>query len=179
MSVRPDRKANVRVLSKVTKALLYPAILCTAFLLQAADRDSKHIAFPDGFRQWTHVKSGLIDDPKHPAYARFGGIHHIYANAIAMHGFEASVFPEGSVLVFDLHVLRKQSDGSVDQGERRHVDVMVKDSKRFASTGGWGYEEFLAEALRAPTLTPKAQAGCANCHGSHASHDHVISDYRE
>jgi len=143
-----------------------------------AETGDAAIAFPEGFREWVHAKSGVIDDPKHPAFARFGGVHHIYANPAAMQGYRDGRFADGAILVFDLHTLEKQPDGSVDQGARRHVDVMVKDIERFAATGGWGYEEFMGDT-RVPTLSPKARAGCAACHSTRKSSDSVFSDFRE
>jgi Cytochrome P460 len=157
-------------------------VLGTAAVMAAGSSRSapEHAAvpFPEGFREWVHIKSGMIDDPAHPAFARFGGLHHIYANPAAMQGFRDGRFPDGAVLVYDLHALAKLPDGSTDQAERRHVDVMVKDIGRFASTGGWGYEEFTAET-RTPTLSPTARAGCAACHATRKSSDGVFSDYRK
>jgi hypothetical protein len=174
-----SHRMTTHVFSLAAKAPLYLALLCVVCLVQASVPDTQAIVFPEGYRQWTHVKSGLIDDPAHPAYARFGGVHHIYANEAAMEGYRGATYPDGSVLVYDLLELRKQPDGSVDQGPRRHVDVMVKDAKRFAATGGWGYEEFFPRDPGAATLTPKAQAGCAACHTANAPHDHVFSDFRD
>ncbi len=151
------------------------AVSGNALVLAEAGR----IPFPSGYRDWTHVKSGLIDDPAHPAFARYGGVHHIYANPKAMTGYRTGNFPDGAILVYDLHTLVPLPDGSIDQGERRHLDVMVKDRARFAETRGWGYEEFLASAPQTPTLTPKAQAGCAACHAARRAHGDVFSEYRE
>jgi hypothetical protein len=178
---RPStRHRQIDMTRNIAKAAYGLIAVATACMVQAATPVQPAIAFPDGYRQWVHVKSGLIDDPAHPAYASFGGIHHIYANAAAMQGYRgASTFPDGSVLVYDLLELRKQADGTTDQGPRRHVDVMVKDAKRFAATGGWGYEEFFPADPEAATLTPQAQAGCAACHTANAPHDHVFSDFRE
>jgi len=141
--------------------------------------EAGRIPFPSGYRDWTHVKSGLIEDPAHPAFARYGGLHHIYANPKAMTGYRTGKFPDGAILVYDLHTLVPLPDGSIDQGERRHLDVMVKDSVRFAETHGWGYEEFTANAPQMPTLTPKARAGCAACHAARRAHGDVFSEYRE
>jgi hypothetical protein len=141
--------------------------------------EADRIPFPSGYRDWTHVKSGLIDAPAHPAFARYGGIHHIYANPKAMIGYRTGNFPDGAILVYDLHTLVPLPDGSIDQGERRHLDVMVKDSDRFAATHGWGYEEFMANAPQVPALTPEARAGCAACHAARRAHGDVFSEYRE
>lgn len=153
-------------------------ILATgAVSIGLAGESADAVSYPIGYRQWPHVKSGLIN-PGHPFHARFGGIHHIYANALAMTGYRRGNFPDGSILVFDLLEVRTNA-GTTDQGPRRHVDVMVKDNARFAGTGGWGYEEFLPSDLSRPTLSPGDKATCAACHASRRDHDAVFSEYQE
>ena len=56
-------------------------IAALAFLpVQAAD-----VAYPEGYRDWHHVKSMVIQ-PGHGLYDAFGGIHHLYANNKAVKG---------------------------------------------------------------------------------------------
>jgi len=52
----------------------------------ASSQGKVEVAYPDGFRQWTHVRSGYIG-PESSAFARFGGMHNIYANSIALEGY--------------------------------------------------------------------------------------------
>ena len=93
------------------------------------------VAYPDGYRAWTHVKSALVG-PGHRRFETVGGFQHIYANPRAMEGYRTRVFPEGSVVVVDWLELRDNA-GAFDEGPRRQLDVMIKDSLRFAATGGW------------------------------------------
>ena len=66
------------------------------------------------------------------------------------------------------------------------IDFMVKDGKRFADSGGWGYGEFEYESssdtFRPGTLTDKpAQANDAKCgfacHTVVKTRDYVFTDY--
>jgi hypothetical protein len=66
------------------------------------------------------------------------------------------------------------------------IDFMVKDGKRFADSGGWGYGEFEYESssdtFRPGTLTDKpAQANDAKCgfacHTLVKTRDYVFTDY--
>src|SRR5687768_674150 len=57
------------------------------------------VPYPEGYREWVHVKSALIGPG--PAHAAFGGLHHVYANAAALAGYRAGRFPDGAVLVLD------------------------------------------------------------------------------
>ena len=60
------------------------------------------VPYPEGYRDWTHVKSMVILEG-HALYDSFGGIHHIYANGKALKAMkDARPYPDGSVLIFDL-----------------------------------------------------------------------------
>lgn len=164
------------------RARLHAALLLTlagigsAWLVSAGATDAA-IAFPDGYTRWTHIKSGLIN-PGHPAHARFGGLHHIYANEQGVAGYRNRDFGDGSILIYDLFEARPTADGSIDQGPRRHVDVMVKDSRRYGDTGGWGYAEFAVDT-RDDRLDPRARASCAGCHAHRKDRGYVFSELQD
>lgn len=162
---------------RIGLALILIAGLGTAWVAAGLEADA--IGYPHGYRQWSHVKSGLIDDPAHPAFPRFGGIHHIYANAAAREGLRSGRYGDGAVFVYDLLETRRTAAGSIDQGARRHIDVMFKDVRRYADTGGWGYEEFSAGSADRPSLTAKDRAGCHACHKTRAANDFIFSDWRQ
>src|ERR1700758_2971536 len=71
-------------------------------------------------------------------------------------------------------------------GSQHDVDLMVKDSKRFADSGGWGWAVFeydaASDAFRPGTLTdtpPQANdAKCGfACHTIVKTRDYVFTDY--
>lgn len=161
------------VISCWTSAATSPAVAEGA--APTAKRAEDRIAYPSGYSRWTHIRSGLIT-AKHPAFARFGGLHHIYANAASLEGYHSGRYADGSVLVYDLFETRDHGDGIIDQGPRRQIDVMVKDSKRFAATGGWGYAEFAA-GTTADRLSNADRDGCAACHASRKQHGDVFSEW--
>lgn len=134
------------------------------------------VAYPQGYRQWTHVSSTVVG-PTSLMYKRYGGIHHIYANDKAMEGYRTGHFPDGAVIVFDL-LETKEKAGVMTEGTRRFIDVMEKHSQRFAQTSGWGFEEFTAESKTEPTLTAAAQTSCYNCHMQKKDRDSVFSAFR-
>jgi hypothetical protein len=135
------------------------------------------VTFPEGWRTWKHVKS-MIVQPGHPLAGLVEGTHHIYANARALSGYRKRPFPDGSVIVFDL-LTTQQGDRAITEGPRKAVIVMRKDSKRFASTGGWGYEVFAEGDRRRPQIGAKAGETCHTCHVSQRARDYVFSDIRE
>ena len=135
------------------------------------------IVYPAGFRDWNHVRSALIG-PASPAYKEYGGLHHIYANAKAMEGYRGGKFPDGSVLVFDLFEA-KEHHGTTIEGRRKFIDMMVRDGKRFADTGGWGYERYASDSQTERVLTAQAKTACYNCHATQKENDYVFSKLRE
>lgn len=133
------------------------------------------VAFPEGYREWVHVKSALLS-ARHPDFQRSGGFRHIYANPKALTGHRTGMFPEGSAIVVDW-IDGQDTDGMFSEGPRRRLDVMVKDASRFSTTRGWGFERFTG-ATRERTVTDVA-AQCATCHAGPDARDMVFSRWRE
>ncbi len=138
-------------------------------------KESK-VPYPEGYRQWVHVKSMVIQKG-HPLFDAFGGIHHVYANEKAFKAMtKGKGFPDGSVLVFDL-LEAKQENNAILEGARKVVGVMHKDSKKFAATGGWGFEGFKGDTHT--RVVKDAARDCYLCHTSQKARDYVFSRYRK
>lgn len=140
----------------------------------ASTGPTTRIAYPEGYRDWTHVKSSLMNT-QHPSFASMGGFHHIYANARAMTGYRTGRFPDGAVIVFDWLQMTER-DGMYIEGSRRQIDVMVRDSTRFDTTGGWGFERFAGDSAEIAAMPPRYQ--CFACHDSVKKDSLVLSTYR-
>jgi hypothetical protein len=136
------------------------------------------VPYPSEFRSWQHVKS-IVIGADHPSFARRGGIHHYYANEKAMEGYRTGKFPDGSVIV-DEGLFAKDGEGQgkgiLLEGERRGLDVMVKDDRLYKETGGWGFEHFDGDG-RKGMLPASGRAQCYGCH-SKTERDHVFSAVR-
>jgi len=155
----------------------WTTMLALALAVAATARADQEVSYPDGYRQWTHVKSMLIHDPKHPLFGAFGGIHHVYVNPAGRTAMEEGrAFPDGTVLVFDL-LEAKEDGGAWIEGRRKVLAVMRKDAARFAATGGWGFEGF-KEGARAERVVTDARGQCFGCHQSAAKTDHVFTRWR-
>jgi hypothetical protein len=98
-------------------------------------------------------------------------------------------FPDGAKMA-KIHWNAKKNETAPGQplvaGTLHDVDFMVKDSKRFADGGGWGYAAFKYEAS-SDTFSPgiltdqppqgnDAKCGVA-CHTIAAKQDHVFTEY--
>jgi hypothetical protein len=152
-------------------AALYAATSTAAL---AAD---PQVPYPEGYRDWHHVKSMVIE-VGHPLYGSFGGIHHLYANDKAMKGYRKGTFPDGSVIIFDL--LEAVHDGNaVTEGDRKVVGVMHKDSKRYRDTGGWGFEGFGSGDRSNRVVGENAASACFACHAPQKAQDYTFSKLRD
>jgi hypothetical protein len=159
------------------KTYIFVALVMLISSLYLWAKPDDVIAYPAGFRDWNHVRSALVG-PASPAYQEYGGLHHIYANAKAMEGYREGKFPDGSVLVFDLFETREHH-GATIEGGRKFIDMMVKDGKRFADTGGWGYERYAGDSQTERVLTAQAKTACYNCHATQKDNDYVFSKLRK
>ena len=125
------------------------------------------VAFPRGYREWTRVRSMAVTDKKHSLFEMFGGFHHVYANDVAVRALRmgSSDFPDGSAFVVDLFE-NSDASGSINEGPRKMLAVMVRARARFAEQGGWAYEAFDKGDKTKRAVGTNAIAGqqCASCH---------------
>ena len=133
------------------------------------------VLYPEGYRKWVHIRTGLVG-PTNPDFQISGGFHHIYSNNKAMEGYATGIFPEGSIFVFDV-LEGIEKDGNTAEGKRKVVDVMIKDSIKYRSTGGWGYEEFKGNSKTERVLSETRRTECFNCHAKQK--DYIFSDWGE
>jgi hypothetical protein len=118
----------------------------------------------------------------------------ILANPVMIDAYRAGApgngkpFPDGAKLA-KVHWDPKQMEGfpgATVPGTQHDVDFMVKDSKRFSDSGGWGWATFDYDAA-SDKFTPgtladhppqgnDAKCGFA-CHASVKTRDYVFTDY--
>src|SRR5262249_5140198 len=136
---------------------------------------SGDLLLPKNFNEWVYVGSPLTPNALNGGMAGFPEYHNVYIEPCS---YEASnqtnVFPEGTIFFKELQLTlpAQNSDGSRTEpsgrgyfpGALNGADVTVKDTKRYAETGGWGYYNFNHHEPKAPTAKLKAQTECAYCH---------------
>ena len=146
--------------------------------IKQKDKFDAQVAYPHGYRSWSHAKSMAILEG-HKYFNLFGGIHHIYANDAAFTALkEGKPFPKGSVLVFDL-LEAVTEDNTVTEGTRQVIGVMEKDSDRFSETEGWGFEDFkFIDGLPTRQVTD-GRKQCLSCHESQKASDYIYTTYRK
>lgn len=144
--------------------------------IPAADQ----VPYPRGYREWQHVKSMVIYNERHPLFSAFGGIHHVYANAIATKSLKAGKpFEDGAVLVFDLLEIGK-TPGGMNEGKRTFLAVMHRNAKKYAETDGWGWEVFEnGDANQRAIQTLAAAKACSTCHKEVGAKGFTFADLRD
>jgi hypothetical protein len=115
-------------------------------------------------------------------------------NPVMIAAFKAGIpangkpVPDGARMA-KIHWVPKKSKffpGTTIPGPQHDVDLMVKDSKRFADSGGWGYAVFEYDAASdtfrpgttasTPPQANDAKCGFA-CHTIVKSNDYVFTEY--
>lgn len=139
------------------------------------------LLLPTGYRKWIFIGAPLTPNGLNGGKAGFPEFHNVYVQEKNLEGYQKNgVFPEGTVIVKELVLLRKGTypDGSADtpsgrgfsEGEFNGMDVTVKDSKRFAATNGWGFFNFGHHALPYESTSKESSpAECAGCHQAGAA----------
>lgn len=134
------------------------------------------VPFPVDYRNWAVTRS-IVVGPESKAFAANGGFHHYYANAPAIEGFRTGKFTDGSIIV-DERLQTESHEGSTLGGKRISVAVMMKDGRRYAETGGWGFDVF-PEDSRTMGATAQVKAACYACHSKQKERDFVFSEFRK
>jgi hypothetical protein len=133
---------------------------------------AESVQYPENFRRWIHVGTGVIM-PGGPIPESEQGMHHIFANQKAIDGYSSGDFPDGSIIVYELREAQQKS-GVIFEGERRRVDVVIKDSRLYSTTGGWRFERFWANDQTQDAIHDSG-ASCFECHSKAKAHGFVFS----
>lgn len=134
------------------------------------------VSYPEGYRNWTHAKSMVIQ-PGHSLEDPFAGIHHIYANDKAIEGMTNGHYDNGAVFVFDLLNYDDASD-ALTESNRKFTGVMEYDEQAFETTGGWGFEAFAGDS-RTDRLVDDGGTSCFGCHMAAKDASYVFTTYRK
>ena len=129
------------------------------------------VTIPDGYRRWELAGVAHETDPLNELRAVLG-------NAPAMQAYRAGAlpFPDGTILVKLAwkHARSEEFAPAFVPGAPTTIQVMVKDSKKYAATGGWGFGRFI-------NGTPADEAQHQTCFACHSAnvrdHDFVFTRF--
>jgi hypothetical protein len=149
---------------------------------------SGDLILPKGFEEWVYVGSPLTPNALNGGMAGFPEFHNVYIEPGSYEIYKkTNVFPDGTIFFKELQLTLpgENPDGSRTEpsgqgyfpGKLNGADVTVKDTKRYAETGGWGYYNFNHHEPKAPTAKLKSKDECAYCHMASAKKDEVWTQF--
>lgn len=127
------------------------------------------VTIPDGYRQWDLVAVSHESDPLNELRAILG-------NPMAIEAYRdgATPFPDGTILakLAWKHVPSTEFPAAFVPGAATTVQIMVKDSKRYSDTGGWGFGRFIGGVA----VDEAQHKTCFACHQALVKdHDYVFT----
>jgi len=127
------------------------------------------VSLPPGYRQWEVVAPAQEAAP-------LNELRVVLGNPVAMQAYRdgAVPFPDGAILVKLAWKTIRSSEFATASipGAATTVQVMVKDSQRYAATGGWGFGRFI-DGMAADRAQHET---CFACHAALVqAHDFVFT----
>jgi len=117
------------------------------------------VQYSDDFKSWKVISMSTLFDKS---------IRVIYGNDIAVKAVETDNFhpwPDGSIVVKSVWKQQELPDGEIRPGEFVNAQFMVKDSKKYTDTEGWGFAKFSGKDLHPTGKTASfAKESCIACH---------------
>jgi len=167
------------------------AVVAVSLSISAQDKYAVKVPNGLGFEEFR----GYEDWPVISISANLGEFAVILGNQAMIDAYKAGIpdngkpFPDGARMA-KIHWIPKKQEAYPGQptvpGTQHDVDFMVKDSKRFADSAGWGWGAFEYDAasntFRPATVTDKppqehdAKCGLA-CHTVVKNRDYVFTEY--
>jgi hypothetical protein len=146
------------------------------------------LILPKNFNEWVYVGSPLTPNALNGGKANFPEFHNVYIEPGSYEIYKKTgEFPEGTIFYKELQLTlpAENPDGSRTEpsgrgffpGKLNGADVTVKDSKRYADSGGWGYYNFNHHEPKAPTAKVQPKSECAYCHIASAKKDDVWTQF--
>jgi cytochrome P460 len=131
---------------------------------------------PAGYRDWKLISVAHEE-------ANLNSLAAVLGNDVAMKAYRDGTlpFPDGTIIaaLHDSFVPSDENNQAFGQaqsfvaGDPTNVQFMIKDSKKYASTGGWGFGHFYQDG----TVATRTLLGtCAPCHAK-AARDSVFTHY--
>jgi hypothetical protein len=152
-------------------------VAALAFVTLVAAPAGDKLVIPAGFEHWYLVNSMVVTKDS-PLSASIGGIHHIYINSVGFARLKkggSTPYPDGTIFTDDVRDFTF-ADGSYTQGSRKAIPVMLKDARKYASTGGWGFQAWAGGDPTKPLVTDPVKA-CFECHTPQKANDYTFSTY--
>lgn len=128
------------------------------------------IAYIPDYRNWKTISTTDRFDN--------GTMRIIFANEVAVAAIKAkqtNPWPDGSTFAKAAWKQEIAADGSVSTGQFVQVEYMIKDSKKYAKTEGWGWARWKGDDLRPYGNTVNFTTECISCHSPVRDNDNIFT----
>jgi len=184
---------HITTLIGLLASIFVASVVLTA---QSQDRFSlkaaNGIAFSEfrGYDAWQLIATSQPDDASGCGTSKVGCMKGILGNATMIEAYRNGIpangkaVPDGATLA-KIEWLKERDEkpyGVTVPGTQTEISFMVKDSKRFPDTNGWGYATFAYDAssdtFKPATTNPSFARGCHACHtGGAKASDFVFTAF--
>ena len=129
------------------------------------------VTIPEGYRQWQLIAPSQVGEP-------FDELRAILGNDVAIKAYGAASlpFPDGTILakLAWKRIPAPEFPAASAPGPATSIQFMVKDSKKYAATGGWGFGKF----IDGKPVDEAEHRACFACHEAHVkTHDFVFTRF--
>lgn len=158
------------------RAVLAALVVCSVSGAMAADTKvapaPNGFTLPEGYKNWRLIAPSYRSDKNH--------IRAILGNDIAIEAARAGKtkpWPDGAILA-KLAWKNKTDEHfpvATVPGEFVQAEFMVKDAKKYAATGGWGFARWLGMEQKPYGKDASFVQECFSCHTPVKANDYVFT----
>ena len=173
-----EKKPSYATVSVLVVVLLVVLLACAPYPVSIACAEGPATAdaspifgvtIPEGYKQWQLIAPAEEAAPLNELRAVVG-------NQTSIDAYQAGKlpFPDGTILVKRAWKRTQSPEfaSATIPGAATTVQVMVKDSKKYAATGGWGFGRF----VNGKPVDEAQHRTCFACHEARAKgHDYVFT----
>lgn len=173
------RKAQIGILLLLAGTVVIDDLISLAFGSSQEDVQapvSKDINLPPGYREWKIISVARED-------GKLNDIRAILGNDVAFKASRNKVvpFPNGAIIARLAWASTSSEENNAVFGDKQsfiagpatNIQLLVKDSRKFAATGGWGFAQFNKES----SVNEAVAKDCFACHSSAKSNDYIFTRY--
>ena len=164
---------------KINQQLIHLSVLSILFCLPSLSSakdvqpSANNINYPKGLTHWRVIGTSIRNDNNTQRV--------ILGNTLAIKAArvntEKTQWPEGAILaklVWKNDTLATWKAATVP-GDFVHAEIMVRDTKKYATTGGWGFARWTGLELKPHSQDSSAADACFECHKAAKGTDYVFT----
>lgn len=161
--------------SHLRHLVILSTLLCTPAIsfAQNVQATANNIEYPKGLTNWRVIGTSIRSDNNTQRV--------ILGNSIAIKAARANTgkqeWPKGAILaklVWKNDTLATWKAATVP-GDFVHAEIMLRDTKKYATTGGWGFARWTGLDLKPHSQDSNAGEACFTCHQAAKDTNYVFT----